>query len=187
MRTMARTRSTPGRLAAEALYQYALRLLSRRSHTRAELERKLMRRCAREEDIPDVLDRLRDYGYLDDASVAASHSALRREAALVGPKRVLGELRRRGIDQAVACQAVADEYDGSDELSLAREHLRRKLGLRRSGARIESRQEGVRLFRALLRAGFSASVVATALGEVAGNPEWLEPLADAAANMSEDE
>ena len=174
-------RSVPRKLTADPLYAYALRALGRRSHTRAELEAKLARRCADERDVSTVLERLAEHGYLDDEQVAESHAAFRRDYALLGQKRVLHELRGRGVKKATAEDSVAEAYRESNEAELAKEFLRRKLGSRFESNRISDRKELGRLFRALARAGFEPAAISEALGQVAQDSEWLEGLADSAA------
>ena len=178
---MGRGRRPRSTLSAEQLYDYALRALGRRSLTLAELRGKLHRRCAAEDDVEDVLARLRRYGYLDDRQVAESHSAFRRDHALVGKRRVLVELRRRGVDESLAERAVAQAYDESDESGVAREFLRRKLGMRFQEASINAPKEILRLYRALVRAGFGASAISDALQDVSSNDELLDRLAEALA------
>lgn len=170
----------PRKLSAEPLYDYALRALGRRSHTKAELETKLAGRCADERDVPAVLDRLVARGYLNDERVAESHATLRRDHALLGRKRVLQELRKRGVSESTAEGSVAEAYRESSEAELAREFLRRKLGSRFETDRISDRKELGRLFRALARAGFGAAAISKALGQVSEDSEWLEGLEDLA-------
>ena len=186
MGLVARIRAQPGKLDSEALYAYALRALGRRSLTQAELESRLSIRCAEPSDVSAIIQRLRDAGYLNDEQVAESHSIFRREYALIGRKRVFGELRRRGVNEETAAKAVADAYDDSDESELAGEFLRRKLGTRFGQASLADRKELARLYRALLRAGFGAPAVADALRCVSADTEWLEALADASVADHED-
>ena len=164
------------KLGAERLYEYALRSLGKRPHTSTELRAKLARRSGPEVDVEGVLDRLRDNGYLDDESVAASHSEFRRDYALVGQKRVLHELRRRGVDSRIAGKAVEETYAEADEGQLARDFLRRKLGRNLDDAKIEGRRELNRLCGALARAGFEPHVIADALREVLRDEELLAAL-----------
>ncbi len=170
----------PARLAFGPLFRLALRALGRRALTESELERRLLARCADEEDVAAVLDRLREFGYIDDGLVAESHAFVRKELAMVGRKRVLGELKRRGVSAATARDAVKEIFEDSSETELAIEHLRRKLGGRFETWKGEDPKELARVFRALIRAGFAAEVVAEAIGSVAGGSERLEALADAA-------
>lgn len=170
----------PRKLSAEPLYDYALRALGRRSHTKAELETKLASRCADERDVPAVLERLVAHGYLNDERVAESHATFRRDHALMGQKRVLQELRRRGVSESTAEGSVAEAYRDSSEIELARDFLRRKLGSRFETDRISDRKELGRLFRALARAGFAAAAISAALGQVSEDTESLEGLEELA-------
>ena len=66
---------TPRRLAAGPLWGYALRVLGGRACSIGELREKLLRRAERAEDVPGLLARLKEYGYLDDQRFAESFSA----------------------------------------------------------------------------------------------------------------
>jgi len=164
------------KLATEALYDLAIRALGRRSYTSAELERKLRARAARAESVDTVLKRLTDHGYLDDARVAESHSHYRREYDSLGRRRVLGELRRRGIERETAEKIVNETYAETDELELIRNFLRRKLGSRIDEIRIDDRKQLGRLYRSLARAGFSTQKIIEALGNLSSDSEWLEAM-----------
>lgn len=85
------------RLDAEALFEHALRVLSARAHSIAELREKLLRRAERTQDVPSVLTRLKQYGYLDDRSFAAGFSVSRLENQGLGGRRVLSDLRKRRV------------------------------------------------------------------------------------------
>ncbi len=169
------------KLPTESLYECALRLLARRPHTTAELEAKLAKRCRRKEDVSAVLARLRGHGYLDDARVAVDHSILRRDGPLLGRRRVLAELRRRGVSEATAEEAVERVYEEVDESQLARKFLRKKLRSVPPGAAVLDRKAVLRLYRALARAGFGAGSIGDALHSVSADEELLDQLAEASA------
>lgn len=166
------------KLAPDNLYELALRALGRRPHTSAELRAKLARRSADEGAVEAVISRLRENGYLDDELVAESHSEFRRDYALVGQKRVLDELRRRGVETSTAERVVEEVYDEADETELARDFLRRKLGQDLTGFKISGRRELNRLYGALARAGFESHVIADVLREVSEDDELLDALAN---------
>lgn len=182
---MGRVAVPPGRLAADALHEYALRALSRRSHTLSELEAKLRRRSLDDADVTAVLERLRAHGYLDDAKVAETHSVMRRDLHAMGPRRILAELKRRGVADATAESAVENAFRGCDESELVRAHLRRKLGTARAAAGVRGAKELARLYRALARAGFGQSAILDGLREVAADPELADALADATGEYAE--
>jgi regulatory protein len=95
----------------DALRASALRMLALRDHARAELERKLARPRGTW-DAPDpgllrqVLDELQAQGLLDEARFA--QVLARRVARRHGRARVLGELRRHGLDEALISRAAGE-------------------------------------------------------------------------------
>lgn len=136
-----------------ALYDYAIGALSRKMRTVAEMKRLLRRRCPEEAVISSVIIRLKDHKYLNDSSYAAAYSALRRDNQKFGSRRVVTDLKIKGVHAEVIEKAVEEAYGGVDELTLARAFLRRKR-LKKPA----TNQEAARVFRALMRAGFGASV-----------------------------
>ncbi len=104
----------------------ALRLLTGAPRSRAQLAEALARR-----DVPDdvaerVLDRFTEVGLIDDAEYA--RILVRSKHADRGlARRALGvELRRKGIDDEVAAEALGT-VDGEQEEATARELVRRRL------------------------------------------------------------
>jgi regulatory protein len=141
----------------EALYDYAVRALSRKMRTVAELKR-LMRPRVPEGEIGQLLVnmvilRLKEQKYLNDSNYAAAYSSFRRDNQKFGPRRVTTDLKAKGVHGDLIEKAVADAYAGVDELQQARAFLRRK----RLSKPADNRA-AARIFRALLRAGFGSSV-----------------------------
>lgn len=102
----------------------ALKLLSAREHSRAELEKKL----APHEEIPgelaQALDELQVKGFISEARVV--ESVLHRRAARLGASRVKQELQAKGISPEAVDQAV--QTLRATEVERAREVWRRKFG-----------------------------------------------------------
>ena len=109
-----------------SLYDYAVAALGRRMHSVAELKRKMRMRCESEEIIDRVIARLKDQKYLSDSSYAASYSAFRRDNERFGPRRVVTDLKVKGVHRDVIDKAVEEAYSGVDEAALARAFLKRK-------------------------------------------------------------
>jgi regulatory protein len=131
------------------LYDYAVGALGRRMHSVAELKRKLRNRCPEEAVIERVIVRLKDQKYLSDSSYAAAYSAFRRDNEKFGRRRVITDLKVKGVHGDVIEKAVDDAYSGVNEPELARAFLRRKRLKKPTNNR-----EAARIFRALMRAGF---------------------------------
>lgn len=135
-----------------SLYDYAIGALGRKMRTVAELKRLLRNRCPNESVISQVITRLKDQKYLSDAGYAAAYSAFRRDDQKFGRRRVVTDLKMKGVHADVIEKAVEEAYSGVDELSLARAFLRRKR-LKKPA----SNRDAARIFRALMRAGFGVS------------------------------
>src|SRR5437016_1972317 len=105
----------------EELYQYAVGALGRRMRTVAELKRLLRRRVEAETEIGQtllelVIRRLKDRGYLNDSQYAATFSSLRRDNQKFGRRRVVTDLKIKGVHGEIIDKAVAAAYDDvSDE------------------------------------------------------------------------
>jgi len=139
------------------LYEYAVRALSRKMRTVAELKR-LMRLRVPEGEIGQLLVnmvilRLKNQKYLSDSAYAAAYSGFRRDNQKFGPRRVITDLKAKGVHGEVIEKAIDEAYAGVDEMQLARAFLRRKR-LRKPA----DNRAAARIYRALLRAGFGTSV-----------------------------
>lgn len=94
----------------QALRVAALRLLTRRDHSRAELEKKLAAEAESAEQLAMVLDRLQAERLLSDHRYASHRVATR--ASRYGDARLKQELRQQGIsddDIAAAMPEAGDE------------------------------------------------------------------------------
>lgn len=139
-------------LDESSLYDYAIGALSRKMRTVAELKRLLRNRCPEEAIIDHVITRLKDQKYLSDSSYAAAYSAFRRENQKFGRRRVVTDLKIKGVHADVIEKAVDEAYSGVNELELARAFLKRKRLNKPANNR-----EAARIFRTLMRAGFGVS------------------------------
>jgi regulatory protein len=163
----------------DALYDYAVRALSRRMRTVAELKR-LMRPRVPEGELGDLLveivvKRLKDQKYLNDSNYAAAYSAFRRDNEKFGKRRIVTDLKVKGVHPDVIEKAIADAYSGVDEQALARDFLKRKR-LKKP----ENNKDAARIFRALLRAGFQTGVAIQVLKKWEVDDEVLAALQEEA-------
>ena len=100
----------------------ALRLLTRREHSRLELWHKLCRRAGDDNQLAQVLDRLETAGWLDDARFAEVYARQRREAGY-GPVRIRAELEQRGV--TAVPEALSTVSEGEWREAAVRQRLRR--------------------------------------------------------------
>ena len=102
----------------------ALRLLSTREHSRAELERKLAKFEEEPGALAKVLDSLTTKDFINEGRVV--ESVLYRRSAKLGAQRIKQELKAKGLEPEAVAEAV-DRLRAS-ELERAREVWRKKFG-----------------------------------------------------------
>jgi len=141
------------------LYEYAVGALGRRMRTVAELKRLLRRRVEAETEYGQtlmelVIRKLKDQGYLNDARYAAAYSSLRRDNEKFGRRRVVTDLKIKGVHGEVISGAVDGVYEEVDEEKQAREYLRKKRIVKP-----KDQKAAARVFRQLMRAGFGSKTI----------------------------
>lgn len=145
-----------------SLYEYAIGALGRRMRSVAEL-RRLMREKVEDSEhgrllIDVVIARLKEQKYLNDSQYASTFSSLRKDNERFGKRRVISDLKQRGVHDDVINKAVSTAYGDTNEEQLARDYLRRKRLKKPS-----NEKETARIFRAMIRAGYGAKTIFTIL------------------------
>jgi regulatory protein len=130
----------------------ALRFLGYRARSEKELRERLRRYGYGEDTVGSVVGRLKELGYLDDEEFA--RLAVREKARRYGPRRVLGELRKSGVEAELAQGVVNEEFAGRSELEEASSAAARRYN--RGGSNAQAR----RVYGFLMRRGYSAEVCA---------------------------
>ncbi len=135
----------------------ALRMLTRRDYTAAELRAKLLDREHSASDITAAIADLTRDRFVDDRRVALAFLRVAADLKGRGRHRIERELEHRGVDKAIIREALAT-LPVTDEIASIRRFLERKhLPDRLSPA------EHRRIFGQLMRRGFSADLIATAI------------------------
>lgn len=89
----------------------ALRLLEFRSHSEFELKEKLKRAGAVEENIDTVIEFCREYGFINDERYAKGKAAELQKLKKYGKRRIVQELRYKGISSDLIDAAVCELED----------------------------------------------------------------------------
>jgi regulatory protein len=164
------------KLASGELFEFAVKALSRRAQSTAELRAKLRLRAAEESSIEEVIARLKEYGYLDDRRFAESFATARLENERFGKARTLNDLRARRVAGPVANAAVDETYRETDELKLIEEYIRKKYRSANRETLFQEDKDLAAAYRRLLRAGFRSGSVVRVLKRFAKNPELLDAI-----------
>lgn len=127
----------------------ALKLLTRRDHSRAELKAKLAADAETEEELEAVLDRLQAERLLSDHRYASQRVAAR--AGRYGNMRLRVELQQKGVSEEDIAAALPE---AGDEVSRCREIWSRKFG-----QEPKTPEERAKQMRFLQYRGFSGEAI----------------------------
>ena len=134
-----------------------MRLLARREHSRLELERKLGPHASADGEVEALLDQLQAAGWLSEERLA--DQLVRAAAGRYGGRKVLQQLRDKGVSSEVAAQA--HNRVRTSELESARAVWRKRFGRLPGDLRERARQ-----VRFLEQRGFGPDVIRRVLGGV---------------------
>jgi len=169
----------PDRIAAlqtkdadEGAYQRALRLLSLRDRSEAELRTALRKHKTPEDVLERTLQRLREHRHADDSKFASTWVENRTAFRPRGRRALAWELRQKGIAPEVAETALSDINESS---------LAHQAGLKKARQLVTSDWNDFRtkVSAYLARRGFPGSIISTAVSELwtethAGQPSFHE-------------
>ena len=100
--------------------------LTGQARSRKELADKLAQRNVPADVATRLLDRFEEVGLVDDQAFARAWVASRQPGRGLARRALAQELRRKGVDEEVARQAL-DEIDPAEEREAARQLVRKKL------------------------------------------------------------
>ncbi len=132
-----------------------LRMLTGAPRSRAQLAAALARRDVPDEVAHRVLDRFTEVGLIDDAEYARMVVRSRHAEKGLARRALAVELRRRGIDEPTAAQAL-EQVGDDDELAAARALVERKLAATRG---LDTQVRMRRTCAALGRRGYPPGLV----------------------------
>jgi len=160
----------------EELYEYAVGALARRMRSVAELKRRLRQKVEADTEFSQtlvelIIRKLKDQGYLNDAKYAAAYSSFRRDNEKFGRRRVVTDLKIKGVHGEIIETAVSAAFNEVNEEKQARAYLQRKR-LRKP----QDQKQVARIFRQLVRAGFRSKTIFTILRKWDVDEEMLTAL-----------
>jgi len=143
--------------ARERVFQRAARLLAAKPRSVAELRERLSQdRGATKANVDEVIARLREYGYLDDAKFAQNYASLRVRERPIGRRRLERDLWLKKVDKQTAEVALDEVFAATPEEDLIDRAIAKRIRLR---GRPKSREEARKLFDHLIRQGFAFELV----------------------------
>jgi regulatory protein len=132
-------------------------LLAAKQRSVAELREKLSTtRGATKALVDEAIERLREYGYLDDAKFAQSYASLRLRERPIGRRRLQRDLWLKKVDKQTVETALDEVFESTPEGELIDRAIAKRIRLR---GKPKTREEAKKLFDHLLRQGFEFELV----------------------------
>jgi regulatory protein len=161
-------------LDVAALWDYALKSAGARAQSTGEMRSKLRQRAERPEDVETTIEKLKEYGFLNDQRYAENFASARLENDGFGKQRALRDLAQKRVAPAVAEGAVQQVYTGQDETALIEAFIRRRYRNADREKLFQQDKDLASAFRRLRVAGFQTGSIIKVLRRFAAKPELLD-------------
>lgn len=135
--------------------EYSVWLLSRRSRSERELERKLIEKRYSADEISHALQELKKVAFINDEQFAATYTKDKVSIYRRGPRRIFFELLKRGVHKETADKAVKTVTD-DEERQAATSLLK---GKERQWQKLDLLARKRRTLSLLQRRGFSPKII----------------------------
>src|SRR5436853_2738651 len=143
--------------ARERAFQRAAKLLAPKPRSVAELRELLQQgRGATKAIVESVIQRLSEYGYLDDARFAQSYASLRVQQRPIGRQRLQRDLWLKKIDKATANEALDVVFAATPEEELIDRAIEKRVRLR---GLPKTRADTKKRLDELMRQGFAFELI----------------------------
>jgi regulatory protein len=144
----------------ERAWNYVLWLLGRQAYTAQQVKEKLVRKEVAPDIIQQVMEKLADYRFLDDARYAEQYIQSRQRHK--GKLALKQELRRKGVDEKLV-EGALGELDDEGQLSHATALLQKQLLRLQTG---DERKRYGKAYAFLARKGFTSDIIRGVLENV---------------------
>ncbi len=147
-------------------YNYALRLLSHKGYSEMELRQKLINHETGLENRNKIVSLLKKQGFLDDQEYAANYAEEALEVKCYGRKRILYELKEKGIDETVLAKVKIPKAKEEEAAKRSFEMLLRRY------PSLPKRKKQEKITQALYERGFEEGLVHQLVAKVPeGDPK----------------
>jgi regulatory protein len=148
-------------------YDRAMMMLAARGRASGELRRLLVKKGESPEVVSEVIGRLTEAGFLNDALFARQFTRWKTGGAALSRRRIEQELMRRGVDRETARAAVAETFieENVDERAAIEQAAEKKL---RTLAKVDDQTRRRRLYSWLARRGYDADAITEVVGRLVG-------------------
>lgn len=142
----------------------AVKLLAAKPRSIAELRQRLLEKLWTNEEIVDaVIEKLKEYKYLDDDQFARDLAVSKLRQKPQGKRRLQQSMSQKKLDKEVVATAITEAFERLPEAELIDLAIAKRLRLK--GAP-ETREDTKKFYDYLLRQGFSFDLIREKMSEV---------------------
>jgi regulatory protein len=146
-------------------FDRAVNLLTYKPRSIKELRERLMEKDWTNSAIVDgVIEKLKEYNYLDDAQFAKSFAASKIRQKPVGKRVLQQKLAQRKLDKETVAEAIEKAFEETPETEIIDRAIEKRLRLK---GKPKERDEVKKFYDFLLRQGFSYDLVSSKMREIA--------------------
>ena len=143
--------------ARERTMNRAVKLLAAKPRSIGELRERLLEKSWTNDSIVDaVIEKLKEYGYLDDAQYARDVAVSKLRQKPQGKRRLQQAMSRKKLDRETVDAAIVEAFEKVPEGSLIDSAIEKRLRLK---GHPETRDEKKKFFDHLLRLGFEYDLI----------------------------
>ena len=147
----------------------AVKLLAAKPRSIGELrERLLEKNWTNDEIVSSVLEKLKEYGYLDDAKFATDLALSKLRQKPQGKRRLQQAMLQKKLDRETLDAAIETAFAKLPEDELIDLAIQKRLRLK---GKPDTREETKKFYDHLLRQGFSFDLIRQKMSQVAKLPE----------------
>ena len=146
-------------------FDRAVNLLTYKPRSIAELRTRLLEKSwTNEKIVDDVIEKLKFYGYLNDAQFAETFAASQIRQKPVGKRVLQQKLTMKKLDKETVEKALEKALEETPEAEIIERAINKRLRLK---GKPETREDAKKFYDYLLRQGFSYDLVSKKMREIA--------------------
>lgn len=153
--------------ARRKTFDRAVNLLAYKPRSERELRERLLEKDWTNEEIVDaVLEKLKEYNYLNDDQFARELAASKLRQKPMGARVLKQKLALRKLDKETVQEAVEQTFSEQPEEEIIKQSIAKRLRLK---GKPETREDTKKFYDYLLRQGFSYDLVSRKMREIAAD------------------
>lgn len=150
----------------------AVKLLAAKPRSVGELKERLLEKLWTNEEIVDaVIEKLKEYKYLDDEQFARDLALSKLRQKPQGKRKLQQSLSRKKLDRETLDNALVAAFEKMPEADLIEIAIEKRIRLK---GKPETRDETKKLYDFLMRQGFSFDLIKTKTAEFIKNTSFEE-------------